>query len=85
MPSLPSFSADLFCGFGTNDLMGFYGEYSSTSFSRSQSTPTFQQPRNIGTTSGKEASQSKPTDLHVTPVTPPANKKWVPADLFTIK
>lgn len=85
MPSLPSFSADLFCGFGTNDLMGFYGEYSSTSFSKSQSIPSTKNPRKLNTTSDLDGGQQHQSDQQEQPVTSQTDKKWVPADLFKIK
>jgi hypothetical protein len=90
MPSLPSFGADLFCGFGTNDLSDFYGEYSSTGSSgfsgRSSSTPTRSITNNTSpsTVNGNRKVNSQPPKA-----TPPVHNsseeestKWQPADLF---
>jgi len=88
MPSLPSFGgADLFCGFGTNDIMGFYNDHSSNSFS-------IRNPSNKPVTRVPSSAPPRPNrpiqpEPKPTPVPEPRNiptpeKKWEPADLFKI-
>ncbi|GGB52788.1 hypothetical protein GCM10011607_11610 [Shewanella inventionis] len=90
MPTMPSFGADLFCGFGTNDLMGFYGDYSSNSFqtgSSSSGSGTSTSPVDISTPIISAPIDTTPIIRPPTTGNPQAqpSEKWVPADLFKNK
>ncbi|QIR16681.1 hypothetical protein [Shewanella aestuarii] len=71
MPSMPSFGADLFCGFGTNDLMGFYGEYSGNSFPGGSGGSKY--GGSSGGSSGGKSSTPKPSPKPPM-ITPPITK-----------